>query len=132
MKIFVGADIVDIRRIERAIVRFGNKFMSRIFTKNEEIYAFSSPFPHRSFAKRFAGKEAVVKALGIGIAHGVSWRDIEILNDGNGKPYVELSENILRKCFLYNFLRSNFELDISLSDEYPYAQAFVVVYYHES
>jgi holo-[acyl-carrier protein] synthase len=90
----IGNDIIEIERIERSIQRYGQKFLDRIFTKNEQAYCLKHHRSSRHFAGRFAAKEAVVKALGTGIREGVSWQDIEIINDDFGKPCVSLSKKL--------------------------------------
>lgn len=90
----IGNDIIEIDRIERSIRRYGQKFLDRIFTKNEQSYCLKHHRSSRHFAGRFAAKEAVVKALGTGIREGVSWQDIEIINDEFGKPCVSLSSKL--------------------------------------
>ncbi len=88
----LGTDIIEIKRIEAAILRFGQRFLERIFTEGEREYCsqFAHPAPH--FAVRFAGKEAVIKALGV--TTPVGWKEIEILNDRTRKPYVEFSPRL--------------------------------------
>jgi holo-[acyl-carrier protein] synthase len=116
----IGTDLVDIRRIEKLLQKYTYRFTEKIFTKRECHYSQNHLRPALAYAKRFAAKEAVSKALGCGIGALVSWQDIEILNTQSGKPYLILSQriqNISGPC----------ESFLSLSDEYPYAQAFVVL-----
>jgi holo-[acyl-carrier protein] synthase len=86
----IGVDIVEIYRIRALYDRFGAVFMQRILTEAEIAQCLSKPDPVASLAGRFAAKEAVSKALGTGISHGISWRSIEVLNDDAGKPRVTL------------------------------------------
>lgn len=88
----LGNDIIEIERVRRSIERHGQHFLNRLFTHREQdyCYKFKDPVPH--FAGRFAGKEAIAKALGTGFGADVSWHDIEILGDEHGKPVVHLSE----------------------------------------
>ena len=115
---FVGTDIIEIGRIERALERWGERFLSRIYTEAELKLCRKKPW---RLATRFAGKEAVMKALGTG-ARGVGWREIEILAESSGKPLV----------YLYGRAQSRADdmgldkLAISLSDSREYAVAFVV------
>ena len=88
----VGVDIVEVARIETAIKRHGQRFLKRVFTEREIEYCLGKgPAAGAYFAGKFAGKEAFVKAIGTGIAAGVRWRDVEILNDPAGKPYLAIS-----------------------------------------
>lgn len=115
MIIGIGSDIIDIRRIEACIRKYGDGFINRIFTHKEIEQAESRNDKCAYYAKRFAAKEAVSKAFGHGITAALAWRDIEILNDPKGKPYVNTPT------------QESTRIDISISDEYPYAQAFVVI-----
>jgi holo-[acyl-carrier protein] synthase len=87
----IGNDIIEIKRIESSIQRYGQRFLDKVFTAQEQDYCLRHRESHRHFAGRFAAKEAVVKALGTGLREGISWLDIEILNDDKGKPTVSLS-----------------------------------------
>jgi len=115
---YIGVDIIEIARIERAIASWGERFLHRVYTDSElERYRNHSS----SLAVRFAGKEAVIKALG-GLSKGFRWKDIEILSDPRGKPLVRLygnTQNQADRLGLENFA-------ISLSDCEEYAIAFVV------
>lgn len=114
----IGTDIIEISRIQEAIDRWGERFLHRIYTEPELRLCRKKP---ASLAIRFAGKEAVMKALGTG-AKGISWREIEILPDSRGKPLVHLYGKAQNKA-------ESLGLDglaISLSDSREYAIAFVV------
>ena len=114
----IGVDIVEIARIERAIAYWGERFLHRIYTDSELKVYRNQP---SSLASRFAGKEAVIKALG-GLSKGFSWREIEILSDPRGKPLVQLYGSMRNQA-------DNLGVDsfaISLSDCREYAVAFVV------
>ncbi len=87
----VGADISEIKRIERSLKRFGSRFLRRVFTDREREYAFSRKFPAQHLAARFAAKEAVMKVLGTGWGRGVKWREIELIRGDVGPPRLELS-----------------------------------------
>jgi holo-[acyl-carrier protein] synthase len=124
MIIGIGTDIVNVNRIENAINRYGSKFLQRIFTEIERSYCEKASGQRRiiRYANRFAAKEATLKA--IGIKSGISWQDIEIVNDSNGKPYLHLSgvahSNAIK-------LANGYVLHLSLSDEAPYVVAFVTL-----
>jgi holo-[acyl-carrier protein] synthase len=87
----IGNDIIEIDRIEKSIKSYGERFLNRIFTKKEIAYCKKNAMEARHFAGRFAAKESIAKALGCGIGKLLSWKDLEILNDENGKPSVILN-----------------------------------------
>ena len=123
----VGTDIVDARRIGKSIDRFSDKFTERIFTNAERAAAAATSQPQAYFAKRFAAKEAVYKALsGAGVS-GFHWRQAETLNLPNGAPVVVLTGKY--KTALEALTPDGYEaqISISLSDEPPYALAFVII-----
>jgi holo-[acyl-carrier protein] synthase len=93
----VGIDIVEVARIERALNRFGQRFLQRVFTPGERDYCSRKAHPSQSLAARFAAKEAVLKAMGTGLSAGISWTDVEVVNSQSGKPEVRLSPALLRK-----------------------------------
>ena len=101
MKIFgIGTDIVNIKRMEKSLKKRGNTFKDRIFSKKEIIYCDKKNNPYSFYAKRFAAKEALSKALGTGIRKGINFKDIEIVNDNFGKPSIKLkgsTRNFLKK-----------------------------------
>ena len=117
----IGNDIIEIERIEKSIQRYGQKFLDRIFTKNEQNYCLKHHRSSRHFAGRFAAKEAVVKALGTGIREGISWLDIEIINDNFGKPCVSFSEKLQ-----ISFPNTQVLLSISHAQLYATAMAMLV------
>ncbi|HHV58825.1 MAG TPA: holo-ACP synthase [Clostridiaceae bacterium] len=124
MNIFCGTDIVEINRIEKALERNGSSFKSRVFTENEILYCESkSKSKYKSYAARFAAKEAVSKALGTGIAEGVALKDIEVINDDRGKPYVKLSGKARE---LFDSI-SGAGISLSLSHSDNYAVAFAII-----
>ena len=130
MKIFgIGTDIINIKRIEKSLKRGGNKFKNKIFSKNEIIYCEKKKYPGAFYAKRFAAKEALTKALGIGIREPINLRNIEISNDVNGKPSIHLTgavDNYLKK----QIKRKKYNIHLSLSDDIPWAQATVIITYN--
>ena len=124
MPIYSGVDIVEIERIKGAFQARGDAFSKRIFTPLEVDYCESKKAEkYQSYAVRFAGKEAVSKALGTGIDDGIKWTDIEILNDDKGNPYVILSGNALER---FKSMHGKM-ISISLSHCKSYAVANVVL-----
>jgi holo-[acyl-carrier protein] synthase len=120
----IGTDVVNIQRIEKAIDNFGDKFLQKIFTAQEIQRCQNLKNSSCSFAKIFAGKEAVVKA--IGLTKGISWQDIEIFKDHNGKPYFKLYKKALENLKHVSGVE-NFSFHLSLSDDYPQALAFAII-----
>ena len=118
MSITIGNDIIEIERITNIMKRYGNHFLDRVFTVKEQAYCAMKP---QCFAGRYAAKEAIVKALGTGIGALVSWHDIEILNNENGKPIVFFSEKTKK-----NFNNPNIEISISHCRKYASAVAIMV------
>jgi holo-[acyl-carrier protein] synthase len=116
-----GTDIVDIMRIETLIEKSGEKFLNRVFTKNE---IEKSKCKSSYYAKRFAAKEAISKALGTGIGSFIQFIDIEILNNDIGRPYVVVNDILNEKILK---LIGHYNIHISMSDEKKYATAFAVV-----
>ena len=94
----IGMDLVQVRRIEEALQRWGERFQDRVFTSGEVRYCRGKRNPGRNFAARFAAKEAFVKALGIGIRRGVHWRDVEVQRGPLGKPVLKLSGKASDLC----------------------------------
>ena len=122
-----GIDLIDIRRVEKTINKFGNRFINRIFTKGEIIRSDNRNKRIESYAKRFAAKEACSKALGTGFRSGVYWRDIEVVNEKTGKPILKLTGGAykrLEKLIPYN---SSYNISLSITDDYPWAQANVII-----
>lgn len=122
----IGTDIVDISRIEKSYQQYGDKFLHKCF-HSDEIKAFQSKADISYLAKRFAAKEAFSKALGSGIGKTISWQDICIKNDDSGKPYLEITEKIQKSMYNVWPETQKIKIDLSLSDEPPYALAFVVI-----
>ncbi len=115
----VGVDLVEIERIERIINRYGNNFLNRVFTQSEIVYC-SNKNNFNSFAVRFAAKEAVFKATGLGLREGMTWQDVEILNNEVGKPQIFLHGKTAQ-------LLKGRKIFLSLSHTKTLAIAFVVV-----
>ncbi|HEX5846457.1 MAG: holo-ACP synthase [Rhodoplanes sp.] len=127
MIIGIGTDIVDIRRIERTIARFGERFLDRIFTAKERARAERRANRVPTYAKRFAAKEACAKALGTGFRKGVFFRDIGVVNLASGQPTLSLTGGASAR--LASLIPPGFaaRIDLALTDEWPLAQAFVII-----
>ena len=126
MMIGLGIDIIDNRRIQKTIDQFGNKFIERCFSVNEINISNQRQNSINFFAKRFAAKEACAKAMGTGLVKNINWKDIEIMNDINGKPYINLYNNALRSFKKMSNKECNILL--SLSDERNYSIANVSIF----
>lgn len=123
----IGNDLCDIRRIEKTIERYGERFLNRVFTAEERRKAFSRAHPARTFAKRFAAKEAATKALGTGFRDGVHFRDIGVVNAPSGRPTLALTGGAARRLEQLTPKGFSVRIDVTLTDEYPLAQAIVIV-----
>ena len=123
----IGSDITDIRRIEKSLARFGARFEHRIFTASEQDKANSRAHPERTYAKRFAAKEACAKALATGMNRGVYWHDMEIVSQPGGAPTMRLTGGALTRLQAMTPPNMQAFIHVSLSDEYPYAQAQVII-----
>jgi len=122
--VLCGTDIIEIERVKQSIDSLGDAFRNKVFTENEIKYCEEKKaVKYQSYAARFAAKEAVSKALGTGISRGISWRNIEILNNEYGKPYTVLSGKAQE---IYAGLRGT-DLSISLSHSENYAVAYAVI-----
>ena len=122
-----GIDIIDIKRIRRVIRKYGNRFKKRCFSDNEIERSDKRLNSVESYAKRYAAKEACAKALGTGLARGVFWKDIEVVNNQYGKPFIKLHGKA-RIIFKNMNKTSNTQIEVSLSDEKKYAIANVTIY----
>ncbi|MDB5512525.1 MAG: holo-ACP synthase [Enterovirga sp.] len=127
MIIGIGSDLCDIRRIERSIARFGERFTTRIFTPGEQAKSESRATRAASYARRFAAKEACAKALGTGMRAGVFWRDMEVVNLPGGKPTMRLSGGALARLGRMTPEGHEAVVHVSLTDDPPLAQAFVII-----
>jgi holo-[acyl-carrier protein] synthase len=123
----IGNDLCDIRRIEKAMARFGERFLQRVFTPEERRKAFSRAHAARTFAKRFAAKEAASKALGTGFRAGVYLKDIGVVNAPSGRPTLALTGGAAQRLARIVPQGYNPRIDITLTDEYPMAQAIVII-----
>ncbi|MES5097594.1 holo-ACP synthase [Agrobacterium sp. BA1120] len=127
MIIGMGSDLIDIRRIETSISRFGDRFTNRCFTAVEQAKSDGRKNRAASYAKRFAAKEACSKALGTGLAQGVFWKDMGVVNLPSGKPTMILTNGAATR--LAKLLPAGHEavIHLTITDEFPYAQAFVII-----
>ncbi len=123
----IGVDLVDINRIERSMTRFGARFLDRVFTEAEQSYCHSMAKPAAAFAKRYAAKEAAVKAIGTGIAEGVCWLDFEVTRTLSGAPGLVVSGVARDRAVALTPIGYVPHFHLSLTDEFPYAQAFVTL-----
>ncbi|PNG26856.1 holo-ACP synthase [Methylocella silvestris] len=127
MIIGFGVDICDIRRIEDSLTRFGERFTKRCFTEIERAKSDGRAGRAASYAKRFAAKEACSKALGTGLRFGVAWREMGVVNLPSGKPTFSLTGGALRRLKSMTPLGCRPVLHLSITDEYPWAQAQVII-----
>jgi holo-[acyl-carrier protein] synthase len=123
----IGSDIVDVRRIERAIGRHGDRFLDRIFTPIERAKAERRARRFETYAKRFAAKEACAKALGTGFRAGVFWRDMGVVNLPSGRPTMLLTGGALARLRAITPAHCEARIDVTITDEGPTAQALVVI-----
>ncbi|HEV7157354.1 MAG TPA: holo-ACP synthase [Caulobacteraceae bacterium] len=122
-----GSDLTDIRRIEGALQRFGDRFIGRIFTEIEKQRSERRAGRIGSYAKRFAAKEACAKALGTGMRRGVFWKDMGVVNARSGQPTLVLTGGAALRLAELIPPGHVANLHLSLSDEHPYAQAVVII-----
>ena len=123
----IGSDLVDVRRIERAIERHGERFLDRIFTATERSKAEGRVRSSETYAKRFAAKEACAKALGTGLRAGVFWRDLGVVNLPSGRPSMRLTGGALARLEAITPAGFEARIDVTISDEGPIAQALVII-----
>ena len=123
----LGSDLVDTRRIERTLARFGDRFVARCFTETERQRSERRADRAGSYAKRFAAKEACSKALGTGFRRGVFWRDMGVVNLRGGKPTMALTGGAAARLAEITPPGMAAQIDVSLTDEYPLAQAIVII-----
>ena len=127
MIVGIGSDLSDIRRIQASLDRFGERFTQRVYTEVERTRSERKGDRAASYAKRFAAKEACSKALGTGIRRGVFWRDMGVVNLPSGQPTMRLTGGAALR--LAAIIPEGMEpfIHVSLTDDHPYAQAFVVI-----
>ena len=127
----IGSDLIDIRRVAKVIERHGERFLDRIFTDAERAKAERRARNERmvvaTYAKRFAAKEACSKALGTGIRRGVWWRDMGVVNLPGGRPTMHLTGGALARLKAMTPEGFEAKIELSLTDDWPLAQAFVII-----
>ena len=127
MIVGIGSDLSDIRRIEKSLARFGDRFKERVFTEIERTRSERKHDQAASYAKRFAAKEACAKALGTGMRRGVFWRDMGVVNMRSGQPTMALTGGALERLNALTPAGHRAVIHLSLTDDHPYAQAFVII-----
>ncbi len=128
MIIGIGSDLCNIQRIERSIERFGERFLTRVFTDAERAKAKSRPHTAAgTLAKRFAAKEAFSKAVGTGFKRGVFMKDIGVVNLASGAPTLQLTGGARARLDAILPEGHSVDVHLTLTDEYPWAQAFVIL-----
>jgi holo-[acyl-carrier protein] synthase len=123
----IGSDLIDIRRIERTLARFGDRFIERVYTPLERARAERRRNRAQTYATRYAAKEACAKALGTGFRRGVYWRDIGVVNRPSGQPTLELTGGALARLRALTPAGMAARIDLTLTDEPPLGQAFVMI-----
>jgi holo-[acyl-carrier protein] synthase len=123
----IGSDLVDIRRIEQTLERFGQRFLDRCFTTVEQDKSERREQRAASYAKRFAAKEACSKALGTGLRMGIAWKEMGVVNLPGGKPTMALTGGAARRLEALTPAGMISVVHVTITDEYPLAQAFVVI-----
>jgi holo-[acyl-carrier protein] synthase len=127
MIIGLGSDLIDIRRVERTLARFGTRFTDRIYTDIERGKSDRRAQRAASYAKRFAAKEACSKALGTGLRKGVFWRDMGVVNLPGGKPSMRLTGGALKRLQEITPEGHRARIELSITDDFPLAQAIVII-----
>lgn len=126
----LGTDLCDIRRVEKVMTRFGDRFLARVFTETERARAAArtEALHAATFAKRFAAKEACAKALGTGFSRGVFHADMGVVNLPGGQPTLALTNGALARLHAITPPGLAAEIALSLTDEPPYAFAQVIIW----
>ncbi|PWV98788.1 holo-[acyl-carrier protein] synthase [Hoeflea marina] len=132
MIIGIGSDLIDIRRVEKTLERHGERFTNRCFTEVERVKSDRRAQRAASYAKRFAAKEACSKALGTGLAQGVFWRDMGVVNLPGGKPTMQLTGGAAARLALMTPEGKAAIIHLTITDDYPLAQAFVIIEIHDA
>ncbi|MEO5760065.1 MAG: holo-ACP synthase [Mesorhizobium sp.] len=127
MIIGIGSDLIDIRRIEKSLERHGQRFIQRIYTEIEQARSEHRKARAASYAKRFAAKEACAKALGTGLAQGVFWRDMGVVNLPSGAPTMALTGGALARLEKILPAAHRAAIHLTITDDFPLAQAFVII-----
>lgn len=123
----IGNDLIDIRRIEKTIERFGDRFLQRVFTDIERARSDGRVGRAASYAKRFAAKEACSKALGTGFRKGVFWRNMGVVNLRSGRPTMSLTGGAAEQLKRMTPKGYNAQIDVTLTDDFPMAEAVVII-----
>lgn len=123
----VGTDLIDIRRIEKTLEKFKDRFINRVYTIEEKEKVERRAHRANGYAMRYAAKEAAAKALGTGFQDGVYWRDLVNDNLSSGKPTITFTGGALRRLEAITPAGMTPQIDISLTDEYPMAHAIVII-----
>ena len=129
MIIGIGTDIIDTKRINNIINKYGEKFKRRCFSNNEILRSENRVKTANSYAKKYAAKEACSKALGTGLARGIFWKDIEVFNNDFGKPFIKLHNNAIKR--INKLTNKDYKIEVSLSDEKNYAIANVIIFIND-
>ena len=127
MIIGIGNDIIDIRRVEKTLARYGDRFLTRVFTDIERAKSDRRAQRAASYAKRFAAKEACAKALGTGLRHGVYWRDMGVVNLPSGRPTLKLTGGAAAQLARLTPDGHEARIDLTITDDYPLAEAVVII-----
>ena len=127
MIIGIGTDLCDIRRLERTLARFGDRFVDRLFAPGEQKKAMRRQNPASSFAQSFAAKEACSKALGTGLAMGIAWKDMSVSNLRSGQPVMHVTGWAKDRLDQMTPAGHEAVIHVTLTDDHPWAQAFVVI-----
>ena len=127
MIVGIGSDLIDIRRVEKTLERFGERFIKRIFTEVEQRKSERRKLRAASYAKRFVAKEACAKALGTGLNAGVFWRDMGVVNLRSGKPTMVLTGGAAARLAAIVPPGHTAAIHVTITDEYPLAQAMVII-----
>ena len=128
MIIGIGSDLIDIRRVEKTLERFGSRFTQRVFTEAEIAKAERRRLVAATYAKRFAAKEACAKALGTGVPRrGVHWKHMGVVNLPSGKPIMALTEGAAVRLEELLPPGTEAQIDVTITDDYPLAQAMVII-----
>ena len=128
----IGTDLANIDRIQKTLYRYGDRFRNRVFSKREQDKAWSRQDEAGTYAKRWAAKEACSKALGTGLRMGISWRDMTVSNLKSGQPTMTVTGWAKKRLDELTPEGYRSTIFISLTDDHPWAQAFVVIEAHQS
>lgn len=123
----IGSDLANIERIEGTLARFGDRFIQRVFTRTEQDRAEGRAHRVATYAKRWAAKEACSKALGTGLAMGISWKDMAVGNLRSGQPVMHLTGWAAERLAAMTPPGHQAIVHVTLTDDHPWAQAFVVI-----